>query len=222
MPAVVPFIPLIVAGVSGGVAAANARSEGKAQDRSTNAQLTAQRESLAAQTAMSDKAAAAEREAADRAERLQTEARDYDREAARLAREDYLKRQSPYIEMGNQAFSRLSDLLKIPVGAPGPSGPPTGAPMPSQVPMQGGAGSMAAMGPRMPSVPSQAAPGPRGALSSLALPNTGQTAQPQIGAPAVAPLARGVRMVAPTGEVGVVPYDKVAQAITAGARRVSA
>lgn len=196
MPAVVPFIPLIVGGVQAGVSLANSHAQGSAQERSTAAQLEAQRQALLSQEKTSTAALGAERDAADKAIQFQTEQRDYDRRAAAAAREDYLKRQSPYIQMGNAAYGRLGDLLKVPS-----QGAPTGQPS-GQMPPAGG------------QAPSQAPPPSGGSFSMLA--------QPQAATGPQVPSQGGVRMVAPTGEVGTVPYDQVGAAIAKGARRLSA
>jgi len=217
MPAVVPLI-------TGAFAVYAAHKQGQAQDRSVQAQLTAERESLASQEKTNWLALDAEKQAADRAEKLQLEQREFDREAQRLAREDYLQRQSPYINMGNQAFGRLSELLNIPGGNPlanlgGQTGGGLKAPSMDTAQWTGGQGAGSAStanAPRVQSAPMQAT-----SLSGLAAPSSRTQAQPEVGAPSPSNVGRGVRMVAPTGEVGVVPYDKVAQAITAGARRVS-
>jgi hypothetical protein len=216
MPAVVPFIPLIVGAATAGTAVATSKMQGNAQNRSNQAQLTSQRESLATQERMSQQAADAEKQAADRAEQLTLEQRNYDREAARLAREDYLQRQSPYINMGNQAFGRLSELLNIPTNGAGPM-PSGGASMsspPSFAPPQVSAKPSMATAQAVPQAPGASM------ASVMGAPSVTQ-AQPSIGAGSQESGARGVQMRAPTGEIGIVPYDKVAQAITAGARRVS-
>jgi len=221
MPAVVPIITAV------GVIAAS-KIGANAQKASTNAQLQSNRDTLTAQMSMSDKAAAAEKEAADAALKFQTDQRDYDRETARIEREQYLQRMSPYITIGNQAFGRLSGLL----GQQPPADlmpPPTsmggtntqGTPAKNTVGSEGQGSTPAQVGVETQTTPTSVSGG-GGSMTSL-YPQA-QPANPSIGAGAQQPVstgAGGVQMRAPTGEIGIVPYAKVAQAIAAGARRIS-
>ncbi len=202
MPALIA-LPAAITAVS---AIAGSHSQGKAQDKSIAAQTKASEEALAFQKQSAADALAAEKTASDRAYQLQIDQRNYDREAQRLAREDYLKRQSPYIQLGDSAFGRLSQLLHIQTAPQSFSG---GSPAPQAAPM----GAAPA---RMPVTSGPPVQPPGGALASVAQPSV----QAGIGAGTQAQGAVGIRMVAPTGEVGTVPPDQVARAEAAGARRL--
>jgi hypothetical protein len=222
MPAVVPIITAV------GVIAAS-KIGANAQKASTNAQLQSNRDTLSAQMSMSEKAAAAEKEAADAALKFQTDQRDYDRETARIEREQYLQRMSPYINIGNQAFGRLSSIL----GQQPPADlmpPPTsmggantqGTPAKNTVGGEAQGATPAQVGVETQTTPTSVGGG-GGSLTSL-YPSSSTQANAAIGAGATQPVstgAGGVQMRAPTGEIGIVPYAKVAQAIAAGARRIS-
>ncbi len=230
MAAVVPFIPLIVGAVTAGSSVAASKIQANNQRASTNAQLQANRETLMSQESMSDKAAAAEKEAADQALKFQTDQRDYDRETARIEREQYLQRMSPYINIGNQAFGRLSGLLGTqPPADLMPAGPPSaggvnsqGTPAKFTYGAEGQGATPAQVGVATQTTPTLTSSG-GGTLSDLYQPTMNQ-ANPAIGAGATQQVGSGnggVQMRAPTGEIGIVPYAKVAQAIAAGARRIS-
>jgi hypothetical protein len=213
MPAVIPFIPLIVGGITAGTTAYAANAQGNAQDKASRTQQQMARESLDAQEKAANAAMLAEQAALDKSLKFQTDQRDYDRDAQRLAREDYIQRTSPYVTMGNNAFGRLSELLGTGKGQP--FQPPMSAPQagPAQAPPQARQPLMSAQ------APVGMMPGGGGSLANLGTPQTEGTAAIGQGSPSQN--AMGVRMLAPTGEVGIVPYDKVGQAIAAGARRLN-
>ncbi len=197
---------LIGSGVSAAAGIFGSHSQGKAQNKALAAQTKASEEALAFQKQSAADALAAEKTASDRAYQLQIDQRNYDREAQRLAREDYLKRESPYITLGNSAFGRLSQLLHVQAAPQSFAG---GSPAPQAAPM----GAAPA---RMPVTSGPPVQPPGGALASVAQPNV----QAGIGAGTQAQGAVGIRMVAPTGEIGMVPPDQVARAEAAGARRL--
>ncbi len=200
------LVPLITGGIGAGASVYGSHAQGSAQAKAQAAQAKASEEALAFQKQSAADALAAEKEASDRAYKLQIDQRNYDREAQRLAREDYLKRQSPYIQLGDSAFGRLSQLLHVQTAPQSFSG---GSPAPQAAPM----GAAPA---RMPVTSGPPVQPPGGALASVAQPSV----QAGIGAGTQAQGAVGIRMVAPTGEVGMVPPDQVARAEAAGARRL--
>ena len=205
MPAVVPFIPAIVGGLGAGATVYGSHAQASAQNKAQTAQAKAAADALAFQQKSTADALAAEKTASDRAYQLQVDQRNFDREAQRLAREDYLKRESPYIQLGNSAFGRLSQLLNVQAG---PIGSPGSAPVAPQAPTAG------ARPMQMPVTTGVPAPPPGGQLARPAV-------QAKVGAGSPSPAVMGVQMLAPTGEIGTVPYDKVGAAIAAGARRVN-
>ncbi len=230
MAAVVPFIPLIVGGITAGTTVAASKMQGNAQRDSTNAQIRSNQDTLTVQERMSQEAAAAEKEAADQAIKFQTEQRDYDRETARIEREQYLQRMSPYITIGNQAFGRLSGLLgQQPPADLMPAGPPNmggtnsqGTPAKNTVGGEGQGSTPAQVGVQTQTTPTRIGAGGGGSLTDMyGQPNQAPSADIGGGAQPVSTGAGGVQMRAPTGEIAVVPYAKVAQAIAAGARRIS-
>lgn len=191
MPAAVA-IPIITAAASGGAAIYGAHESASASQHGIDAQTKSAQQALAVEKAANDKAL-----------QFQIDQRNYDRQAAALAREDYFKRTSPYVQIGNQAYGKLSGLLGLNAPSPFQS---TGAPaVPSATP----------------AISAPAQPPAGGSLSGITQPTAPTAPAPSYGTPGPTPQGiGGVQMIAPTGEVGMVPFEHVAAATAAGARRL--
>lgn len=203
MPAVIPFIPLIVGGVTAGTTAYVAHEQGQAADTQANAvthsadvQAQAQRDATAAQTRASQAA-------------LDIQVRE---------RNDRVAALGPYRNAGTNAFTALSGSMGLPsdqsaTPAPTPWTVPDLSPTPTTPSGQAVATtptSLATLAPTSTAAQSQptgAAP-TDGTLAALA------PAQAQTG-------SSYVRMVAPNGQVENVPVAWAAHYAQKGARRVA-
>lgn len=201
---------IIGAGAQAAASAYSAHQQSSAARNAAELQARGNAEALA-ESRRSEQAALAE----------QRGQRDYDRESARLAREDALTRQQPYIDMGNAAASRYADRLGLPgmtfgsltsgTGAAPLAPPPSsrsGITMPTGAP---GTGTMGGL--------QTAAAAPSMNFGDL----MGGSPMAPPAAPSAAPSMTGgiadVRMVAPDGWTGLVPYNRVAEAERDGLRR---
>jgi hypothetical protein len=125
MPAVIPFIPLIVGGIAGGTAVAKAHMESGAAENAANTQAKAATTAAGTQATAATKTAQIQADAANRAADLQAKAAadalQFSRAQSQTSLDQYNQQQqrlTPYRNLGNFALGQPMEGNPAPISLP--------------------------------------------------------------------------------------------------------